>query len=72
MLWLQLSVLAAIEFQKMESEQYVAAVERLLRSRLELVVKHRPIIRVLCDALSEAGFALELLAEIKNIADAKV
>lgn len=69
---MQLSVLAEIEFQKMDSEKYVAAIERLLRSRLELVVKHRPIIRLLCDALSEAGFALELLAEIKNIADLKV
>lgn len=56
----------------METESYVAAVERLLRSRLELVVRHRPIIRVLCDAMSEAGFALELLAEIKSIADEKV
>ena len=56
----------------MESENYVAAVERLLRSRLELVVRHRPIIRVLCDAMSEAGFALELIVEIKTIADEKL
>ena len=64
--------IAEVEFEKMESESYVSALERLLSTRLGLVVKHRPIIRVLCDAMSEAGFAVELLADLKRITDEKV
>ena len=67
-----LSTIANIEFEKMAAENFVAALERLISTRLNLIVKHRPIIRVLCDAMSEAGFALELLAEIKSISDAKI
>jgi hypothetical protein len=68
-----LSSIADIEFSKMESETFVAALERLLSTRLGLVVKHRPIIQLLCDAMgSENGFAIELLADIKRISDDKI
>ena len=68
-----LSSIADIEFSKMESETFVAALERLMSSRLGLVVKHRPIIKLLCDAMgSAADFAIELLADIKRISDVKI
>ena len=67
-----LSQIAEIDFEKMESETYVAALERLMQSRLSLLVKHRPIIQLLCTAMAEAGFALELLAEIKAISDRQI
>lgn len=36
-------------------------------------MKHRPIMRLLCDAMgSENGFAIELLADIKRISDDKI
>jgi hypothetical protein len=60
------------EFEKMGSETFVAGLERLLSTRLGLVVKHRPVIQLLCEAMSEAGFALELLGEIKALSDAKI